>query len=197
MALSFAPNVRTFRATYASFDESEPTAEERVQNAIFTTPDLGTVRGRAELVEEWQAVAAEVNKIPADKLIILDVANPGGPLLLYTQHIERFITSTDEGFITDVLPEPWLHAHYVIAPEPIYDVKTRSMLLQEWPGLWEGQRPWAKVVQEVPGRYRWRILELTPGPRTTPPRLTAEVGARIEPGALARQSEGVASSVKP
>jgi len=187
--LAFSPNVRTFRATYNEFNEFEPTAEERLQNALFTTPDLGTVAGRSELVREWKAVAAEVNQIPADKLILLDVANPGGPLLLYTQHIERFVTSTDTRYLMDVLPEPWLHAHYVIVPEPIYDVKTRSTLLMEWPGLWEGQRPWAKVVKEIPGRYKWRILELSPGPRGLQPRASAAGG---EP-----QSPGFASSVNP
>ena len=189
IGLAFSPNVRTFRATYNEFNEFEPTAEQRLQNALFTTPDLGTVAGRSELVVEWKAVAAEVNQIPPDKLILLDVANPGGPLLLYTQHIERFITSTDDGYLTEVLPEPWFHAHYVIVPEPIYDVKTRSTLLQEWPGLWEGQRQWATVVKEIPGRYKWRILELSPGPRGLTPR-AAEPEAGGHP-------LGVASSVKP
>jgi hypothetical protein len=39
----------------------------------------------------------------------------------------------------DVLPEPGLHAHYVIVPEPIYDVKTRSTLLRSGRGC-GGQR---------------------------------------------------------
>ena len=167
--IAFAPNVRTFQKTYASFNETEPSADERLRNALFTTPDLGTVATRSEIVDEWHALAAEVDKIPSDKLIILDVANPGGPLLLYVQYIERFITSTDRGFDQDILPEPWVHADYILAPEPIYDVKTRSTVLSQYPGLWEGQRTWAEVVTEVPGVHKWRILRLIPGTKGLTP----------------------------
>ncbi|RLT27898.1 MAG: hypothetical protein DWI48_02075 [Chloroflexi bacterium] len=167
--LAFSPNVRTFQKTYAAFDDAQPTNEERLRNALFSTPDLGTVGGRQELVTEWQALATEVNKIPPEQVIILDVAGPGGPLLLYVQHVQRFITTTDIGFADEILPELPLHASYILLPEPTYDVQSRSIVMQRYLGIWEGQLPWAKVVQEFPGQRRWRLLQLIAAPKGLQP----------------------------
>ena len=51
---------------------------------------------------------------------------------------------------------------YVLAPDRTFDRLNRSLPLQAHDGLWEGQLPWAELVEEVPGETRWRLFRMRP-----------------------------------
>ncbi len=54
------------------------------------------------------------------------------------------------------------HCPVRAAPEPTFDRLNRSLLLHAHDGLWEGQLPWAELVEEVPGETRWRLFRMRP-----------------------------------
>lgn len=164
LVLAVVPNVRVALDSYNdSYGEVPQTREQRLANALLTTPDFDDVAGRRAAVVEYQAVADAVARlVPPDALVMLDVVGPGGPIPIFAPRPERYVTTTDRDFEGAFLFEPWATVQYMLAPEPTFDRLNRSVLLEEHDGLWEGTLPWAELVEEVPGETRWRLYRMRP-----------------------------------
>ena len=160
LALAVLPNVRVALDSYDAYPQSH---EQRLANALLTTPDLADVASRRASVVEYRAVAEGVARLaPAGALVLLDVVGPGGPIPVFARHPERYVTTTDRDFEAAFLFEPWASVEYVLVPQPSFDRLHRSLLLQAHDGLWEGELPWAELVEELPGTTRWRLFRIRP-----------------------------------
>ncbi len=171
VAVAFMPVLRTFLITYQSFDAQHPTTAQRWQNAVFTNTDFGSVPTRQEAVTEWKDVAAAVDRTVAPHQTVLFDVSSGGAIVLYVRHPEQFVTSTDQDFRSQMLGAPWKYGDFVLAPEPTFDVVTRSLLFLQWPKIWSAGYPWLAQDVEVPSIHKWRLLAVTGAP---PPDVPAD-----------------------
>ena len=157
LLLAFVPNLRVFISTYDEFPGSR---DERVRNALLTNSDLRAIGVRQQVVEEYRDVGRTVDElVPPDSLVLLDVLGLGGAVPIFTDYPRRFVTTTDRAF-EDSLAAPWDSVDYVLVQFPTFEDQMRSVVLQRYEGIWEGEQPWTQLEAEIPGPSRWRLYRV-------------------------------------
>jgi len=159
--LAFWPNLRIFTETYGAFDKEQPSQRERLMNAIFTNTDLYSIESRQTLANEFEEVARTANRLTdSDALIMLDTVGVGGPIPMFADHPQRYVTTTDRDFEASYLFRAWDTVDYVLVPFPNFDNQVRSILIQAYEDLWADGAPWAELVTEIPGPSQWRLYRV-------------------------------------
>ncbi len=158
VVLAFVPNMRVFIDTYDHFPGDR---DERVRNALLTTPDLRAVDTRVALVDEYRRVATMVDEnVPPGALVLLDVLGPGGAVPLFIDDPRKLVITTDRDFESDFLSDARASVDYVLVPFPSFDNLVRSVVLQTYEGIWEGDQDWLELAAEDDGYNRWRLYRV-------------------------------------
>jgi hypothetical protein len=103
-----------------------------------------------------------LDEVSQHGLTLVDVET-GYPSILRADHPERLVISPDSDF-RYMVQYPEVHLRYIAVTDPKYGGK-RDLVNTQFPGLYEGAEPWARLVGEVDGTVQpWRIYEVVPDP---------------------------------
>jgi LysM repeat protein len=116
--------------------------------------------------DSWM-LAPILDDVSQHGLTLVDVET-AYPSILRAAHPERLVISPDSDF-RYMVQYPDVHLRYIAVTDPKFGGK-RDLVNTHFPGLYEGEVPWARLVGEVEGTVQpWRIYEVVPDP-TTPGR---------------------------
>jgi hypothetical protein len=104
-------------------------------------------------------LAPVLNELSADGLTLIDIET-AYHTIVRVQHPERLVIASDRDFDT-ILKNPQHYLRYIVISDPASG-GARDLVNQHYPGLFEGQVPWVRLVREVTGTIQpWRIYEIT------------------------------------
>jgi LysM repeat protein len=105
-----------------------------------------------------------LDEVSQHGLTLVDVET-GYPSILRAANPERLVISPDSDF-QYMVQYPEVHLRYIAVTDPKFGGK-RDLVNTHFPGLYEGQVPWARLVGEVDGTVQpWRIYEVVADPNT-------------------------------
>jgi hypothetical protein len=146
----------------ASFDERRIGAwlfGDDASESALRNVDFWWIRAH----DSW-LMAPVLDEISQHGLTLVDVET-GYPSILRAAHPERLVISPDSDF-RYMVQYPEVHLRYIAVTDPRYGGK-RDLVNTQFPGLYEGEMPWARLVGEVDGTVQpWRIYEVVPDPKT-------------------------------
>jgi hypothetical protein len=103
-------------------------------------------------------LAPVLDRLSRDGLTLIDIET-AYPTLLRAQHPERLVIASDRDFNT-IVQNPRQYLRYIALTDPSFG-GARDLVNEHYPGLFEGQVPWARPLAEIPGTIQpWRIYEI-------------------------------------
>ncbi len=104
------------------------------------------------------SVIQYINNHP--KMIVLADTFEDWPIVVRVHNPRQFIITSDYNF-NSVLNNPKGLATAILVPDPVGVAKLDAVNTQ-WPTLWAGEVPWAKLIKSFPGGNRYRLYDVTP-----------------------------------
>jgi hypothetical protein len=148
----------SMREESASFDERRLGAwlmHDMQANRELVAVDFWWIRAH----DSW-ILSPIIDEISSHGPTLIDVET-GYPTILRVKHPERLVISPDSDF-TSIIDFPQKHLRYIAVTDPRLGGK-RDLVNSRYPGLYEGDVPWARLVGEVDGTIQmWRIYEVVP-----------------------------------
>lgn len=147
-------------------DESASFDERRLGSWLFGDDGTDQALKRVDFWwirahDSW-LLAPILDEVSQHGLTLVDVET-GYPSILRAAHPERLVISPDSDFRYRV-QYPEVHLRYIAVTDPKYGGR-RDLVNTQFPGLYEGEMPWARLVGEVDGTVQpWRIYEIVPDP---------------------------------
>lgn len=119
---------------------------------------------RMSTFEETDDVVEYLDNHP-DGLVLVDSFR-GYWIILRAENPERFAISSDRDF-RELLEQPQGEVDAFLVPNP-KGLGGLDAVNREYPGLWEGNVPWATLVKEFPGPDQWRLYSVGSAATTQP-----------------------------
>jgi len=144
----------------ASFDERRLGSwffQDDATEEALKTVDFWWIRAH----DSW-LLAPVLDEVSQHGPTLVDVET-GYPSILRAEHPERLVISPDSDF-QYMVQYPEVHLRYIAVTDPKYGGR-RDLVNTQFPGLYDGEVPWARLVGEIDGTVQpWRIYEVVPDP---------------------------------
>jgi len=108
-----------------------------------------------------RAIARYLDQVAPNGLVLIDTVY-GAPIVLLSQHPERFVTTSDRDF-SFVLERAEETVAYVLVPAPTVR-SNLDRINRRYPGLYEGQLEWATLEHDWGGQFSWRLFRVRSEP---------------------------------
>jgi hypothetical protein len=108
-----------------------------------------------------RAIARYLDQTVPSGLVLIDTVY-GAPIVLLSQHPERFVSTSDRDFSL-ILEQAQETVAYVLVPAPSV-LSNLDRINRRYPGLYEGQLEWATLEHDWGGQAAWRLFRVRSEP---------------------------------
>jgi hypothetical protein len=131
---------------------------QRMVATLVVAPEAAHYAGAGGQLDEFMEIADYMNAQPPGMLTLID-ASVGSAIVFYLDRPWELAITTDTDFFP-ILSSPVGKVQQVLVPLPTFDSRGRSEILKEYPNIYEGGEPWARLSHEFSGPSAWRLFEV-------------------------------------